>query len=131
MRLQDLIVNYVDFRRAMGHKFISGNERLQAFCRAVGSDIDARDVDAERVLSFLGRTTTRYWHRHVWKRRCGAPNDHRSLSLTAPVKVDASHTHDATHAGHNVESIDRADANGRKRLSKEKQGSMDYKEPSR
>ena len=63
MRLQDLIVNYVDFRRAMGHKFISGNERLQAFCRAVGSDIDARDVDAERVLSFLGRTTTRYWHR--------------------------------------------------------------------
>ena len=37
MRLQDLIADYVDFRRAMGHKLISGNERLQAFCRAVGS----------------------------------------------------------------------------------------------
>jgi len=50
MRLQDLIANYVDFRRAMGHKFISGNERLQAFCRTVGSDIDARDVDATSAV---------------------------------------------------------------------------------
>jgi integrase/recombinase XerD len=63
MRLQDLISDYVDFRRAMGHKFISGNERLQAFCRAMGNNVNVRDVDAERVLSFLGPTTTYYWHR--------------------------------------------------------------------
>lgn len=45
----------------MGHKFTSCNNRLQAFCRAVGRDIDACDVDTEQVLSFLGRPTTCYW----------------------------------------------------------------------
>jgi len=62
MKLRDLITDYVAFRQSMGHKFTSSNDRLQAFCRAVGSDIDARDVAAERVLSFLGRPTTCYWH---------------------------------------------------------------------
>lgn len=62
MKLRDLIADYVDFRQAMGHKFTSCNDRLQAFCRAAGSDIDACDVDAERVLSFLGSPTTCYWH---------------------------------------------------------------------
>lgn len=62
MKLRDLIADYVDFRQAMGHKFTSCNNRLQAFCHAVGKDIDACDVDPERVRSFLGRPTTCYWH---------------------------------------------------------------------
>jgi integrase/recombinase XerD len=62
MKLPDLIADYVAFRQAMGQKFSGSNYRLQAFCRAVGSDVDARDVAAERVLSFLGRPTTCYWH---------------------------------------------------------------------
>jgi integrase/recombinase XerD len=62
VKLRDLIADYVDFRQAMGLKFTSCNDRLQAFCRAVGNDIDVCDVDAKRVLSFLGRPTTCYWH---------------------------------------------------------------------
>lgn len=62
MKLRDLIADYVAFRHAMGYKFTSGNDRLQAFCRAVGGDMDARDVAAERVHSFLGHPTTCYWH---------------------------------------------------------------------
>ena len=62
MKLRDLIADYVTFRQSMGLKFTSCNDRLQAFCRAAGSDVDARDVTAERVLCFLGRPTTCYWH---------------------------------------------------------------------
>jgi integrase/recombinase XerD len=63
MKLRDLIADYAAFRQSMGQKFTSCNNLLQAFCRAVGSDVDMRDVTAERVLSFLGRPTTCYWHR--------------------------------------------------------------------
>jgi integrase/recombinase XerD len=62
MKLRDLIANYVAFRQAMGLKFTSCDDVLQAFCRAVGSDIDAQAVAAERVLSFLGGPVTCYWH---------------------------------------------------------------------
>jgi integrase/recombinase XerD len=62
MKLRDLIADYVAFRQAMGYKFTSSNDRLQAFCRAVGSDIDLRDVTTERVLRFLGDARNRYWH---------------------------------------------------------------------
>ena len=62
MKLCDLIADYVAFRQSMGHKFTGSNDRLQAFCRAVGSDIEVRDVAAEKVFSFLGRPTTGYWH---------------------------------------------------------------------
>jgi site-specific recombinase XerD len=62
MKLRDLIADYVAFRQAMGQKFIGSNDRLQAFCRAVGSDVDAREVAANRVLSYLGHPTTCYWH---------------------------------------------------------------------
>jgi integrase/recombinase XerD len=62
MKLRALITDYVAFRQAMGQKFTGSNDRLQAFCRVVGSDVDAVDVAAERVLSYLGRPTTRYWH---------------------------------------------------------------------
>jgi integrase/recombinase XerD len=61
MKLRDLIADYVAFRQAMGFKFTSCNGRLQAFCRAVGSDVDAQDVAAEGVRQFLGPPTTRYW----------------------------------------------------------------------
>src|SRR5947208_106866 len=56
MRLQDLIADYEDFRRAMGHKLISGNERLQAFCRAVGDGIDACDVDLSECVLLIRKT---------------------------------------------------------------------------
>jgi site-specific recombinase XerD len=62
MKLRDLIANYVAFRQSMGYKFTGCNDRLQAFCRTVGSDIDIQDVTTERVLCFLGRPTNGYWH---------------------------------------------------------------------
>ena len=62
MKLSDLIAGYVAFRQSMGYKFTSCNDRLQAFCRAVGSDVDAQDVTVEQVLSYLGSPTTSYWH---------------------------------------------------------------------
>ncbi len=62
MKLRDLIADYVAFRQSMGQKFASRNAQLQAFCRAVGSKVDARGVAAEQVLSFLGHPKTRYWH---------------------------------------------------------------------
>ncbi len=62
MKLHDLIADYVAFRQSMGQKYTSRNNRLQAFCRAVGSNVDVRDVTAEQVLSYLGRPKTCYWH---------------------------------------------------------------------
>jgi site-specific recombinase XerD len=62
MKLRDLIADYVVFRQSMGPKFTGANYQLQAFCRAVGSDVDVREVSAERVLSFLGCPKTCYWH---------------------------------------------------------------------
>jgi len=38
MKLRDLIADYVTFRQSMGQKFTSCNDRLQAFCRAVGRE---------------------------------------------------------------------------------------------
>jgi integrase/recombinase XerD len=62
MKLHDLIVEYVAFRQSMGRKFTACNCQLQIFARVVGSDIDVRDVTEERVLSFLGRSTSWHWH---------------------------------------------------------------------
>jgi hypothetical protein len=62
MKLRDLIADYVTFRQSMGYKFTGCNDRLQAFCRVVGSGIDVRDVTTERVLRFLGPPTSGYWH---------------------------------------------------------------------
>jgi len=62
MKLRDLIADYVAFRQSMGPKFTECNYHLQAFCRTVGSDVDVRDVSAEKVLSYLGCPKTRYWH---------------------------------------------------------------------
>src|SRR5262249_3592100 len=62
MKLRNLIADYVAFRQSMGYKFTGSNVRLQTFCRVVGSDIDVEDVTTERVLRFLGRPTSGYWH---------------------------------------------------------------------
>lgn len=63
MKLRDLIVDYVVFQQSMGRKFTSDRYLLHSFCRAMGSDIGVKDVDGGRVLSFLGRPVTCYWHR--------------------------------------------------------------------
>jgi site-specific recombinase XerD len=63
MKLCCLITDYVAFRQSLGQKFTSCRNLLQAFCHAVGSEIDVKDVDRDRVLSFLGPPVTSYWHR--------------------------------------------------------------------
>lgn len=63
MRLQELIAEYVSVRQAMGQKFASCGHLLKAFSRALGDDIDLRDIDPDRVLAFFGSPVTRHWHR--------------------------------------------------------------------
>ena len=47
----------------MGQKFTTFTNILRAFCKAWGGDdIEANQVNPDRVLSFLGQPTTCYWH---------------------------------------------------------------------
>lgn len=64
MKLKTLIVQYVAFRKSLGASFESADSLLQAFCRQMGEEINATDVQAERVNTFLAGTgpITRYWH---------------------------------------------------------------------
>ena len=61
MKLRDLISDYVAFRQSMGQKFTTFTNILRAFCKASGGDdIEANQVNPDRVLSFLGQPTTCY-----------------------------------------------------------------------
>jgi integrase/recombinase XerD len=63
VKLQDLIFDYVTFRQSMGQKFTTFANVLRAFCKAMdGHDIEADQVNPDRVLWFLGHSTTCYWH---------------------------------------------------------------------
>lgn len=63
MKLGEVIGDYVALRQAMGQAFTSDRAVLQAFDRAMGSDIDVHEVDHERVRAFLGSPAAGYWHR--------------------------------------------------------------------
>ena len=63
MKLRDLIVEYVAFRKSIGQQFTSCEHVLKAFGRAAAADTDAQDVYPDQVLCFLGNPATCYWHR--------------------------------------------------------------------
>ena len=55
MKLRVLISDYVAFRQSMGQKSTAFTNILRAFCKASGGDdIEANQVNPDRVLSFLG-----------------------------------------------------------------------------
>ena len=65
MKLQELIVQYVAFRKSMGENFESAESLLNTFCRYMGVEIDLRNVRAKQVQAFLtgNGPITRYWRR--------------------------------------------------------------------
>jgi integrase/recombinase XerD len=65
MKLQELIDQYVAFRKSMGEDFESAESLLNTFCRRMGVEIDLRNVRAKQVQDFLTGTgpLTRYWRR--------------------------------------------------------------------
>ncbi len=65
MRLNEIVLQYVTFRKSMGEDFTSAESLLKTFCRYVGKDIELADVEAEHVQAFLTGTGTLsgYWRR--------------------------------------------------------------------
>src|SRR5258707_10266 len=65
MRLNEIVPQYVAFRKSMGEDFTSAESLLKTFCRHVGKDIELADVEAEYVQAFLTGTGTLsgYWRR--------------------------------------------------------------------
>jgi integrase/recombinase XerD len=65
MKLKELIVQYVAFRKSMGAEFESPESLLNTFCRRMGVEIDVGEIRAEQVEVFLAGTgpINRYWRR--------------------------------------------------------------------
>jgi len=55
VNLQELIDNYITYRRALGENFGKNANILRAFCRAIGTGAAVADVRPEQVRAFLNR----------------------------------------------------------------------------
>jgi integrase/recombinase XerD len=67
MKLQSICKQYAAFRRALGERFEVNGRHLKAFCRAMGQNIDIKNVSPEKVNAFLvgtGPLTTSWYVRH-------------------------------------------------------------------
>jgi integrase/recombinase XerD len=67
MKLQSICKQYAGFRRALGERFEVNGRHLKAFCRAMGQNIDIKNVSPEKVNAFLvgtGPLTTSWYVRH-------------------------------------------------------------------
>jgi integrase/recombinase XerD len=65
MKLEQLIAQYVAFRKSMGNDFEKEERLFKTFCRVMGDEIEVADVTADRVKAFLDGAgpITSYWHR--------------------------------------------------------------------
>jgi integrase/recombinase XerD len=65
MTLNDIVLQYVTFRKSMGEDFTSAESLLRTFCRCMGEKTELADITAEQVLAFLTGTGTvsGYWRR--------------------------------------------------------------------
>jgi integrase/recombinase XerD len=65
MNLNDLVTQYVAFRRMLGEPCRAAEEILQSFCRAVGSHKQVSQVRVKTVAAFLVGTgsITERWHK--------------------------------------------------------------------
>jgi len=67
MNLQMICEQYAAFRKGLGERFSVNRIHLQAFCRAMGPDIDIAEVSPEKVNAFLignGPVTTSWYVRY-------------------------------------------------------------------
>ena len=64
MKLQQLIEEFLAFRRSLGESQVSNAVTLRAFSHAIGADADIADVRGEQVDAFLAGTgpITSNWH---------------------------------------------------------------------
>jgi integrase len=65
MRLNEIVLQYVAFRKSMGDDFTSAESLLRTFCRRVGENIELEEVTADKVQTFLAGTgsVSGYWRR--------------------------------------------------------------------
>ena len=63
MKLAELIVQYVAFRRNLGEKCERDAKLLQSFARMIGETVDISEVQAGQVKAFLDGSgpITRFW----------------------------------------------------------------------
>jgi integrase/recombinase XerD len=54
MNVNELVTQYVAFRRTLGEKFKTNESILRSFCRAVGPQTSTTNISAEAVSAFLG-----------------------------------------------------------------------------
>lgn len=68
MILQELIKQYIDYRRALGTKFRGNGFYLKSFCKMIGSDTSVESVGSVAVSHFIygesQRITTGWFRRH-------------------------------------------------------------------
>jgi len=67
MNLQAICERYAAFRKTLGERFKTNGSQLNAFCRAIGPNIDIAEVSPEKVNAFLvgtGPLTTSWYVRH-------------------------------------------------------------------
>lgn len=64
MNVNDLVTQYVTFRRALGERCNTTENILRSFCRTVGRDTPVTQIQTEVVTPFLTGTgpITRTWH---------------------------------------------------------------------
>jgi integrase/recombinase XerD len=65
MTLNDIVVQYVAFRKSLGNDFTSAESLLKTFCRHVGENIELTEVTVDQVQNFLAGTgsVSGYWRR--------------------------------------------------------------------
>jgi site-specific recombinase XerD len=65
MKLNDLITQYVSFRKTLGERCRAAEEILQSFCRTVGSHKQVSQIRVQTVATFLAGTgpITERWHK--------------------------------------------------------------------
>jgi site-specific recombinase XerD len=64
MTINDLVTQYVAFRRVLGERASATESVLRSFCRAIGPQTDVKQVRRMAVSGFLGgaEPVTRAWH---------------------------------------------------------------------
>ena len=64
MNLQNSCEQYAAFRKTLGERFEVNGRQLEAFCRAIGQNLDIADVSPEQVNTFLAGkgSLTANWH---------------------------------------------------------------------
>ena len=64
MKLHALIAQYVAWRQSLGERYRSQRDILDSFCRRIGPEVDAAEIQQEQVRDFLAGAgpITRTWH---------------------------------------------------------------------